>query len=370
MPTLPVYYDDTFLDHDPPPGNFILPSSEILAGDEAHPDRPERIQNIRHAIKTTLPDLAEWNSVTPASRAALERVHHPEYLEQLRTADPGQRLTPETGVGAATYTAARHAAGAAIDTAERALTTTLDSVPYALVRPSGHHAQPATADGFCYLNNVAIAAEHVLTTQQADTIAIIDWDVHHGNGTQSVFSSRNDVLVVSLHNDFGSWGPHHPQTGAVDEHGDGTGEGYTVNIPLPPGTGDNGYAAAFDEIVEPVIAAFDPDLLLVSAGQDPGHLDPMARNLVSTSGFNDLGRRARHLANNHAGNSLGLIQEGGYQPSHLAFATLATLHGALGLDSTIDEPFYVLDEHPSTAHKWIATAKATHATYWPVLDGE
>lgn len=370
MPTLPIYYDDTFLDHDPPPGNFILPSSAVLAVDEAHPDRPERIRNIRHAIETTLADLVEWNPVTPAPRSALERVHDSEYLDELETAEPGDRLTPETGVGAETYNAARYAAGAAIHTAERALTTTLAEVPYAPVRPSGHHAQPTTADGFCYLNNVSIAAEHVLTTQQADTIAIIDWDVHHANGTQSVFYSRDDVLVVSLHNDFGSWGPHHPQTGAVDEHGAGSGVGYTVNVPLPPGTGDTGYAAAFDEIVEPVVAAFDPDLLLVSAGQDPGHLDPMARNLVSTSGFQELGRRVRHLAANHAGNALGLIQEGGYQLSHVAFATLAVLHGSLGLDAAVEEPFFVLDEHPEHALDWIATAKTTHAQYWPELDAE
>lgn len=366
MTRLAVYYDEIFLAHDPPPGTFLLPPSEILPAAEPHPDRPERIRNIRHAIDATFGDAVAWKSVTPASRRHLERVHTPSYLDELAAADAGQRLTPETGVGENTNAAAQAAAGAAMQTAEHAVTTQPD-VPYALVRPSGHHAQPATADGFCYLNNVAVAADHLIATGQAETVAIIDWDVHHGNGTQSVFASRNDVLVVSLHNDFGSWGPHHPQTGAVSEHGEGPGAGYTVNIPLPPGTGDAGYAAAFDAIVEPVVASFGPDVLLVSAGQDPGHLDPMARNLVSTHGFQALGNRVRSLAREHADGSFGLIQEGGYQPSHLAFATLGVLAGALGADTTIDEPFFVLEEHVKLAEDWIATAKAAHAEYWATL---
>lgn len=366
MPTLPVFYDDAFLDHDPPAGNFILPSSALLAADEPHPDRPVRIRNIHHAIDTTLSDVVDWRPVTPASRLQLERIHDPSYLDDLSTTPPGQRLTPETGVGEHTYTAVRYAAGAAIQTAECALANPITEVSYAPVRPSGHHAQPATADGFCYVNNAAVAAEHVRTTNHVETVAILDWDVHHGNGTQAAFYDRDDVLVISLHNDFGQWGPHHPQTGAPAEHGTGPGEGYTVNIPLPPGTGDDGYAIAFDHLVEPIIDAFDPELLLVSAGQDPGHLDPMARNLVTKPGFEALGRRVRTLAADHAGGSLALIQEGGYQPSHLAYATLGVIEGALGIETEIKEPFFVLDENVAVARDWITDATATHAQYWPV----
>jgi acetoin utilization deacetylase AcuC-like enzyme len=367
MPTLAVYYDDVFLAHDPPAGAFILPAHEWLAVEEPHPDRPARIQNVRRAIEKAFPDLVRWEPVEPATRSQLERVHDPDYLDAFEAAAPGDRLTPETGVGEGTVEAARHAAGAAVSAAERALESGPEEVVYAPVRPSGHHAQPATADGFCYLNNVAVAAAHALDAGSADRVAVVDWDVHHGNGTQEAFYDREDALVVSLHNDFGSWGPHHPQSGGVEEVGTGDGEGYTVNVPLPPGTGDSGYAHAFDRIVEPVLLEYDPDLLLVSAGQDPGFLDPMGRNVVTVAGFEELGRRVRGLADDCADGALAVVQEGGYQQSHLAFATVGALAGALGVESEVGEPFFPLAEHLPPAERWVEEARRGHAEHWSRL---
>ena len=366
MPSLSVYYDDVFLAHDPPGGAFVLPPHDWLAVEEPHPDRPARIENVRHAIGEAFGDLVRWESVEPATREQLERVHDPDYLDAFEAASPGDRLTPETGVGEGTVEAAQHAAGAAVSAAGRALASAPDEVVYAPVRPSGHHAQPATADGFCYLNNVAVAAADALATTRADRVAIVDWDVHHGNGTQAAFYGREDVLVVSLHNDFGSWGPHHPQSGGVEESGEGDGEGYTVNVPLPPGTGDRGYAHAFDRIVEPVLSEYDPDLLLVSAGQDPGFLDPMGRNVVTTAGFVELGRRVRALADGCAGGALAMIQEGGYQQSHLAFATVGALEGALGVETGVREPFFPLEENYQPAERWVEEARRAHAEHWPL----
>ena len=367
MPSLSVYYDDVFLDHDPPGGGFVLPAHDWLAVEEPHPDRPARIRNIVHAISEAFPDTLRWESVDPATREQLQRVHDPDYLDAFEDATPGDRLTPETGVGEGTVEAARHAAGAAVAAAERALDSDPDEVVYAPVRPSGHHAQPTTADGFCYLNNVAVAAAHALATGRAERVAVVDWDVHHGNGTQEAFYGRDDVLVLSLHNDFGSWGPHHPQSGGVEESGSSDGEGYTVNVPLPPGTGDSGYAHAFDEVVDPVVDEYDPDLLLVSAGQDPGFLDPMGRNVVTTAGFEDLGRRVRALADEHADGALALIQEGGYQQSHLAFATVGALTGALGVDTAVGEPFFPLPEHLPPVERWVEEARLAHAEHWSGL---
>ncbi|MFB6171859.1 MAG: class II histone deacetylase [Haloarculaceae archaeon] len=364
MPSLTAYYDETFLAHDPPAGAFILPAHDWLAVEEPHPDRPARIRNVRRALGEAFPDLLAWESVDPATRTHLERVHDPAYLDSFEAAAPGDRLTPETGVGEGTVEAAHYAAGASVAAAERALDSPADEVVYAPVRPSGHHAQPTTADGFCYLNNVAVAAAHALATGRADRVAVVDWDVHHGNGTQEAFYDRSDVLTVSLHNDFGSWGPHHPQSGGLAETGTGAGEGYTVNVPLPPGTGDDGYAHAVDEIVDPVVREYDPDLLLVSAGQDPGFLDPMGRNVVTAAGFADLGRRVRRLADDCADGALALIQEGGYQQSHLAFATVGVLEGALGVETRVGEPFFPLAENLPPVERWVAEARQAHASYW------
>lgn len=364
MPSLTVYDDDVFLAHDPPAGAFVLPAHDWLAVEEPHPDRPERIRNVRHALRQAFPDLLRRGPVEPATRAQLERVHDSAYLDAFEAAAPGDRLTPETGVGEGTIEAAKHAAGAAVSAAERAVASAPEEVVYAPVRPSGHHAQPTTADGFCYLNNVAVAAAHALASGRAERVAVVDWDVHHGNGTQEAFYDRDDVLTVSLHNDFGSWGPHHPQTGGVEETGTGAGEGYTVNVPLPPGTGDTGYAHAVDVIVEPVVREYSPDLLLVSAGQDPGFHDPMGRNVVTMAGFEDLGGRVRQLADECAGGALALIQEGGYQQSHLAFATVGALAGALGVEIGVDEPFFALGENLPPVECWVEEARRAHARHW------
>jgi len=364
---LAVYYDDVFLEHAPPDGAFEMPSSDLLAADEPHPDRRERIENIRHIVERTLDDRTSWPSVSPATRDQIERVHDPSYVDELRELSEtgGTRVTPTTAVSDRTYEAARYAAGAAIQTAERAVTAS-NRIPYALVRPSGHHAQPAQADGFCYINNVAVAAEQALTDERVDRVAVVDWDVHPGNGTQEVFYDRDDVLFVSLHNDFGVWGPSHPQACGLDERGTGAGEGYTVNVPLPPGTGDRGYEYAFENLVAPTVESFDPDLLLISAGQDPGQLDPTARNLVTKSGFRELGARARSLADDAADGRVALIQEGGYQPSHLAYATLGVLEGAIGHDTGVEDPWDLLDEHEPPAREWIDRAIDAHATHWPL----
>lgn len=366
--TLAVYAPDACLDHRMPDGAFELPASELVAVDEPRPERPERIENIRHIVERTLGDRTDWPSAKPASRAELETVHEPAYVERVAaaSADGPTELTPTTVAVEATFAAARAAAGAAMAVADHAVEHGPDEVPYALVRPPGHHAQPTQADGFCFFNNVALAAERGLAAPGVERVAVVDWDVHPGNGTQACFYDRDDVLVVSLHNDFGSWGPSHPQTGRPPETGEGTGEGYTVNVPLAPGTGDRGYAYAFDTIVEPVVETFDPDLLLVSAGQDPGVADPTARNMVTMDGFRDLSRRVRQLASAHADGRFGLIQEGGYQLSHLPFATLGALEGAVAHETGVEDPFPLLEELEVPAREWIDDAARAHAAHWPL----
>ena len=354
MGDLTVFWDESFLDHEPPAGEFEAEWTGRLAVEEPHPDREARVRNVKHILEHALAEHVEWAAVNPITDEQLHRVHDPEYVGKFEAfcEAGGGRLTVETGANEATPEAARHAAGAARLAAEAAFDS--DRTPYALARPSGHHAQPAQADGFCFFNNVAIAAEHLLATGRADRVAILDWDVHHGNDTQKVFYDRDDVLFVSLDNDHWSWDPvAHPQSGGVDEYGIDDGYGYNRNVPLPPGTGNAGYACAFEQIVDPVIEAFDPDALLVSAGQDPGTMDPLGRNVVTKAGFEEFGRRADSLATRYADGRFALVQEGGYQISHLAYATLGVLEGALDVNTGIEDPFAWLDEDAKSARRAI-----------------
>jgi acetoin utilization deacetylase AcuC-like enzyme len=371
--TLRAFWHDDCLDHRPPAGEFKAPWTGRLDHRDPHPDRPERVRNIRSILDAELGDVVDWRDAPEATTDQLERVHDPDYLDDLwaacdRAAEEGPYLLlPNTGVSEGTGRAARRAAGGAVAAAEAALETGPETLSYACVRPSGHHAGPATTDGFCYLNNVAVAAEAVRASGAADRVAILDWDVHHGNGTQTCFYDRDDVLVISLHNDHGSWDPEtHPETGAVEERGVGDGEGYTVNAPLPAGVGDEGYADLFDRLVTPVVREYDPDLILCSAGGDAGAIEPLGRNLVTVDGFERIGRAVDRLTQDAACGSLAFVQEGGYQVTHLPYAMHATLAGALGTDPDIDDPMAWLPEQYDLLRPHVDDVVAAHAEFWPV----
>ncbi|WP_255170969.1 class II histone deacetylase [Natrononativus amylolyticus] len=370
---LTVYWHHTTCDHEPPRGAFKLPAADFLAVDEHHPDRPARVRNVKRIVESGFGPDAAFRSVDPASRAAIERVHDPEYvswLEEFCAAGGGYVDGTTTAANEATYEAARHAAGAALEAADHALEGRT-GVPYALARPSGHHAQTDRADGFCFLNSAAIAAEHALEGE-LERVAIVDWDVHHGNGTQEVFEDRDDVLLVSIHNDHGAWDPtYHPQTGGLEEVGVADGEGFTVNVPVPPGTGDDGYERVFDRLVEPIVAEYDPDLLVYSAGQDAGPSDPLGRNVVTRAGFRTLGQRARRLAEAVTDGRFVLLQEGGYQISHLAFATLGVLEGATGRTVDLEgygtgDPFAWLEETIEPLEAALEAACKHHSEHWNI----
>lgn len=369
--TITVHWHDRMLDHEPPGGAYKFPMTPIVANEQRHPDRRERVENIRAMLDHAFPDATAYETPDRATREEIERVHEADYLDWLAAfcEDGGGRIEDTTtGANEATYDAARVAAGTAIAAVHEVVEGT-EAVPYALCRPSGHHAQPDRADGFCFLNNAAIAAEATLAAG-LDRVAIVDWDVHHGNGTQEAFYGREDVLFVSAHTDHGSWHPEfHPQEGSLEEVGTGAGEGYTVNVPLPAGTGDRGYDVLFERVVEPVVREYDPDLVLVSAGQDAGPADPNARNIVTRAGFRRLGERARELADVAADGRLAIVQEGGYQTSHLSFATLGVFEGLLGRLVDLEQfgtedPFAWLEEPTELVDDWLDDAVKHHRTYW------
>jgi acetoin utilization deacetylase AcuC-like enzyme len=246
-----------------------------------HPERSERLAALQAAF--------EWREAPAATREDVERCHTPELVELIRSIDRPTMLTLDTIASKTTYEAALLAAGAAIEAARVG--------GFALGRPPGHHATREHAMGFCFFNNVAIAARFAQTELGVARIAIVDWDVHHGNGTEDVFLDDPSVFYVSLH----QW-PLYPGTGGQDDQGE-----TVLNVPLPAASTDEDYLRAFEELVEPAVTAFDPDLVLVSAGFDAHEQDPLAGMLVTEPGFRELSRRSAALAP-----KVAAVLEGGY----------------------------------------------------------
>ncbi|MFB6138070.1 MAG: histone deacetylase family protein [Halobacteriaceae archaeon] len=316
-------FSGTCLDHDP---------------GARHPERPERLRAIREGLQPR--HGVSYVDADPAPRAAVERAHDPDYVAEVEAfcADGGGEWDPETVATEATWPAAlasaglaAWAAGAALDGADGRET------PFALGRPPGHHATRDDAMGFCFLNNAAIAAEVALAGPDAEgagaddggadgtrrtpsggaagtaeRVAILDWDVHHGNGTQDIFADRGDVFYASVHEEG-----LYPGTGAADEVGTGPGEGTTLNVPLPPGAEDGDYDLVFRDLLGPAVERFEPDLLLVSAGFDAHRHDPISRMHLSTEGYGHLAALVRTIAD-AAGAGLGFVLEGGYGLDTLA----------------------------------------------------
>jgi acetoin utilization deacetylase AcuC-like enzyme len=240
----------------------------------------------------------------PAAVADVERCHAPEYVELVRSIDRPVWLDPDTVASETSYEAALLAAGAAREAVRRG--------GFALVRPPGHHALPARAMGFCLFDNVAVAACFAQAELGVGRVAVVDWDVHHGNGTEEIFRDDDSVLFVSLH----QW-PFYPGSGGPDDQAE-----TTVNVPLPAGSGDDEYEAAFTRAVEPAVRAFEPDLVLVSAGFDAHVDDPLADMRVSADGFRELARRTAALAPRCAA-----VLEGGYDVRTLPGLVRAALEG-------------------------------------------
>jgi len=289
---------------------FLVGDRRMTAHDPGlgHPESPARLDAVLDALVDKPVEAA-----LPAPRAALERIHPARYVDALDALRGRQMaVDADTIVSEHSVDAAFLAAGAAIQAVE-AVTIGTHRRAFAFTRPPGHHAEPDLPMGFCLLSNVAVAAAHARAALGCERVLVVDWDVHHGNGTQRAFWERDDVLFFSLHQS-----PFYPGGGLIEERGHRAGTGHTVNLPLPAGLGDGAYRAAFDDILRPIAQRFRPDLVLVSAGFDAHRDDPLGGMEVSTEGFAALCGVVCDVADEHADGALALVLEGGYDLRALA----------------------------------------------------
>jgi acetoin utilization deacetylase AcuC-like enzyme len=290
---------------------------------EPHPERPERLAAVGRAIAERRDRLTAIEA-RAADESELVPIHPASHLREIAATArlAPARLDADTYVSQQSYDVALLAAGASIDAARAVAEGRFDAV-FAAVRPPGHHAEARRAMGFCLFNNVAIAA-HALRSDGVERILILDWDVHHGNGTQHLFEEDRDVLYFSSHQ-F----PFYPGTGDFPEAGRGAGLGATVNVPLPPGCGDVEHIGLLRRIFVPVALAFRPELILVSCGFDAHRDDPLASMQVTRAGYAEMTRTVRAVAEELCGGRVAFILEGGYAESGLYEGASAVLDGML-----------------------------------------
>lgn len=336
---------ERFADHLTPPG---------------HPERPERAEVLR---RIALGWAAAGHTLVEPSLASedmLALVHAPEYVEAIReTAGTAVRLDADTTTSPESYDIARLAAGAVVDGVRHVLAHP-DEPAVALVRPPGHHAEPARAMGFCLFNSIAVGAAWARRHGGVGRVAIVDFDVHHGNGTQAMFYGDPNVLFVSSHQY-----PYYPGSGGAAEIGDGEGRGFTVNLPLEAGAGDADLDEAFRAVALPVLDRFRPELVLVSAGVDAYEDDPLGGLRATPAGFAHLTRLIDGVASTHAGGRTVYVTEGGYSLDGLTVCFDAIL-GALA-ERSPTAPDDAVGGDRRRGRQAATAARAALAPYWPGL---
>jgi acetoin utilization deacetylase AcuC-like enzyme len=290
-----------------------------------HPERAERIVAIERALAARDWLGCERAQSPAAASQAIGAVHPPQYVEAIHrvTAAGGGALDADTLVSSGSWDAALHAAGGAVELVDRLVTRASPSGA-SLHRPPGHHAEAAHAMGFCLFNNAAIAARHAIDSHRLDRVLILDWDVHHGNGTNDIFHASPDVLYASIHQS-----PLYPGTGPAGDVGEGEGRGYTLNLPVPPGSGDATFCSLVEHVVVPVARAFAPQLLILSAGYDAHADDPLAECEVSDGGYAAMTASMRRLGA-ELDAPVGVVLEGGYDLGALSRSVVATVEVLAG----------------------------------------
>jgi acetoin utilization deacetylase AcuC-like enzyme len=300
---------------------------------DGHAEFAGRLKAVQDVLdQYGIPQQTRQLIAVEATPDQLLAVHTEEYLKLLQwtTTQDGMQLGPDTYVLPESYQIARLAAGAVIAGVDAVLKGEVNNA-MACIRPPGHHATPDMGMGFCLLSNVAIAVRHAQKQHNLKKIMIVDYDVHHGNGTQDTFYDDPDVMFLSTHQS-----PWYPGTGALTERGSGAGLGATVNVPLPAGTGDNGFAQVFEKIVWPVAKHFAPELIVVSAGFDAHWADPLGQIQLTLNGYDHLTRQLIDMANTLCGGKIIFVMEGGYNLTSLSHAWLNVAYALLGESKLVD----------------------------------
>ncbi|OJU96344.1 MAG: hypothetical protein BGO23_01720 [Solirubrobacterales bacterium 67-14] len=343
----------------------------LLPGQEEHDtgEHPENIRRLPPVVKR-LRESDDWEKlfVMHPRSARVEdivRSHTGEYVESIRRAsiDGPAWLDTDTKAGPGSFELALRSSGAALTAVDAVAMEAYwqpDSL-FALIRPPGHHATPDRAMGFCLFNHASVAARYAQAHYPIERVAIVDWDVHHGNGIQDIHFEDPSVLYVSLH----QW-PLYPGTGSVDEVGAGEGKGFNVNLPMPPGSGDREYGEAFDAVVEPILEQFDPQLLIVSAGQDGHAADTLSNQMISAAGFRDMAARMAAFTDAR-GIGLVVLHEGGYNVSTLPQLDHAILGGLGSFPTDLEDVFA---EGARPAEGWserLAEILSVQREFWPGL---
>lgn len=307
---------------------FYYPSGHVAHAAPGHDERPERVE----AIRAILQERGYWDKgfhveAAPVSSSVMAAIHTAELIDSLKAASASEaNLDPDTYLTKASYQLALNAAGGAAALG-RAVWRRQAAAGFALTRPPGHHATRRHAMGFCLLNNVALAAETLLQEEGAQRLAIIDMDVHHGNGTQDIFYERGEVMFCSTHQV-----PLYPGSGQLNERGRGAGAGKIVNMPLPPHSGNEAFRAAYGEIVPALLDRFQPEMILVSAGFDAHWRDPLAQLLMSAGAYGEAVASLRDWAARNCDGRIALFLEGGYDLQAVAACGLAVTQALM------DEP--------------------------------
>ena len=305
---------------------YFYPEGHAVHYEAGHPERPERVEVIRIALQ----QLGWWDEyphVSPLTLPdrVLHTVHSPAYLNLLEiSCRRGGHLDADTYLTPASWRLALAAAGGAAAVAQ-AVWRGEARHGFALTRPPGHHALRGQGMGFCLLNNVALAAELLIQTENAKRLAVVDLDLHHGNGTQDIFWRRGDVFYISTHQS-----PLYPGSGALEEMGEGDGKGCTANFPLPPGAGDSAFVTLMDELILPLLERYDPEMILVSYGFDAHWSDPLGHLLLSVDGYRNMISRLVDFADEHCEGRLGIFLEGGYNLDAAAACSSSIVAALLG----------------------------------------
>ena len=284
-----------------------------------HPERADRIRAVEAKLESR--DWLGWEPIEApaATEEQLLRVHPREYVDQVRTfSESGRAFDMDTPTSAGSYEAALRAAGGACALVE-ALLTGGERTGFSALRPPGHHAEWSTAMGFCLFANVAVACRHALDALGAERVLVLDWDVHHGNGTNAIFHGSREVLFVSIHQ-FPFW----PGTGPLNDVGSGEAEGFSINLPVPGGAGEAAFLSLVEHVVAPVAREYGPDLILISAGYDAHRDDPLGGLALETASFGALSARMRALGD-ELGAPVGAVLEGGYDLRALATSVAETM---------------------------------------------